>query len=144
MKAVQTPGSIGSIEHETCFLEQAEMAGHGRPTDRQSISHLLHRAITIGQHLDDRAAMRISESSEGIAFEGLSGDGDHPPLAACLSRWRMVQRTLSGFQVGASVSRFQMVWGSSAMRRLTALVGIDYHPSLNRRYGAGQMAGVIM
>ena len=85
MKRVQTPGSIGSIKNETCFLEEAQMAGHGWPTDRQSIGHLLDRAITIGQHLDDRAAMRISESGEGIAFEGLSGDGDQPPRAARLS-----------------------------------------------------------
>ena len=67
VEPVDPTGAARLLDDESSPLQEPEMAGHGRPADRERLRELANRSIAGPQQLDDRPPVRVPERIERVA-----------------------------------------------------------------------------
>jgi len=81
VEPVDPPGALGRLGDQPGLLEEAEVAGHGRPADRHLLRQLANRARPAGQQLDDPAPVGVAQRGEGVVGYRLApAQSPSPPL----------------------------------------------------------------
>jgi hypothetical protein len=63
-QATRPPLSISAPADQPCVLEDLQVTGDGRETDREGFGQLEHRRLTVGQSAHDRTPRGIRQRSE--------------------------------------------------------------------------------
>lgn len=67
MQPVDTAGAVRVLLDQPGLLQQAEVAGHGRPADRHVVGQRPDGPGRLGEEGEDLTAVRVAERAERIA-----------------------------------------------------------------------------